>query len=290
MKISIPIVASLLLFSTIFYGCKKAAESVFDENIQRMAKENALAQAVFDDISKVAENILMNNADAKVGAAGAPLGCITNVDTIVLSPTSKLYTVSFDPTCTSYDGKARRGILKVLLNGTNYNTTGSSIEVTFEDFHVNNYHIQGKLTLLNEGSDTFLVTVSDAASTGSYASVYVYDTGKPTFWKSKHRRVLYEGNGDMIIINNKYKIQTANEEAIISEGITTDNGYYFGTLIDNYVMDYSCIASGRMRYPTYGYVKLNLEGKQRYLNYGDLTCDTKVEMNWSGSSTALLLY
>jgi len=290
MKFSTTIVSVLLFFSSVFLGCKKASEDIFSANIQRMVKESALAQAAFDDVIKVTENILMNNADAKVGAIGAPLGCVTNIDTVVLSPTSKKYTISFDPACTSYDGKARRGILNVLLNGTNYNTSGSSIEVTFEEFHINNYHIQGKLVVLNEGNDSFLVTVSDAASSGSFASLYVFDSAKPTFWKSTQRRILYEGGSDMIIINNKYKIQATNEASIISEGITTDNGNYSGILINDIILDYSCIATGKMRYPTSGYLKMDLGGKPRYLNYGDLTCDTEVSMNWAGASTTFSLY
>src|SRR5262245_4625778 len=110
MKISfIKFLLTSLLISVTFLGCKKKNINYFSQEYQDMMRENALLDAAFNDALKVVENVLMNNNDAKIEATGAPLGCITEIDSVVTGPASKTYTINFSAGCTNYDGKTRTG-------------------------------------------------------------------------------------------------------------------------------------------------------------------------------------
>src|SRR5690606_18612503 len=148
----------------------------------------------------------MNNGDARLNTAGAPLGCITGVDSVVVNGSLKRYTITFNPSCTSYDGKVRGGVLLLELTGGNYNAVGATLTVRFDSYTHDGNLIQGKMVVLHESTDVFKVTVSDEEGNG-YASMDIVELGKTAYWKTTHKRTLVEGNADMVIINNKYKIE-----------------------------------------------------------------------------------
>ncbi|HSZ25504.1 MAG TPA: hypothetical protein VK766_07305 [Cytophagaceae bacterium] len=265
LSIAIIIVLSLSYFS----GCKKKTNDPINYVDINIMKENALLSATFDDIVKVTENILMNNGDAKINTLAAPLGCITNIDTVVKSPTSKLYTVVFDSLCTSYDGKTRNGTMYILLNGVNYQDAGSVTTVTFNNFSVNVNPITGKLVVTNEGNNTRKIEVSDTSGTG-YANMFFTGGGINIQWKSTHRSVLYYGMNDKIIINNKYKILQHDLNIPTYSGISSDNQYYTGNPTPYLILNDSCPGYGNLRYPNYGQILYNWGGHNYFTaDYGD---------------------
>jgi hypothetical protein len=277
MKINfLTLLISTLLLSVVFVGCKKKDEDYFITEYQNMMRENALLQAAFDDVLKVTENILMNNNDAKIEAAGAPLGCVTSIDTVVTSASSKTYTIIFPESCTSYDGKVRSGTIVAELNGTNYNVDGASLTIHLNNYYVNGNKFEGKVVSTNLGSGTFKIVVSNEAGT-DFAKLSFSD-GKTSYWKSTHKRTIYEGNSDAIIINNKYKISALDGVPTPFEGITSDSQPYTGTLLSDLVLDYSCTASGNLRYPIDGDLDLTMYSRTRSVNYGDGVCDFVVTM------------
>jgi hypothetical protein len=290
MKItSIQFLLAALLVSFSFLSCKKKDNDYFSVEYQNMMRENALQEAAFDDVLKVSENILMKNNNAKIDATGAPLGCITDIDTVVTGPSSKTYTINFASSCTSYDGKVRAGTLIVELSGTNYNTTGASLTIHLNNYYINSIKYEGKLISTNLGSGAFKVVVSDEAGT-DYAKATLTD-GRETRWRSSHIRTVFEGNADAIIINNKYKITAVDTETIPFEGVGSDNYYYKGIIEEELLLDYSCTASGNLRYPIDGKIEFTMKNSIRDVNYGDGLCDyTVVLSNVVNDSKEFSLY
>lgn len=286
--ISIRLLVACLLLFLVFPGCKKADDDYFSSEFQNMMRENALLEAAFDDALKVAENILMNNNNAKIEATGAPLGCITDIDTVVTGPASKTYTINFSSSCTSYDGKERTGTMIVELSGTNYNTAGASVTIRFSNFYINGNHLEGKLVSSNLGSGVFQVLVSDEADSGF--SKLTFADGKISQWRSAQKRTIIEGNSDMNMINNKYTISAFTPNEAVFGGITSDNRHYWGTPLSDLLLDYGCIASGSLRYPIDGEIQFMMKGTVRKVNYGDGLCDYAVTMISGSTSKDFNLY
>jgi len=288
---SIVLVVSFLSL-LLFFGCdKKSTDSIFTGEFQNIVKENALMQAAFDDILKVAENILMNNSDAKLSALGAPLGCITSIDTVVTGASQKTYTVTFTSECTSYDGKERSGTMIIELSGNNYNVEGSSITVRLSNFYINSNLVQGKLVAVNKGTAGFLVKVSDDAGDG-YATMDIVQKGGTTQWKSTLVKEVTSGNSDAIIINNYYSVKADASQPDIVSGVSTDGRAYTVRVYAPLVLEYSCFAVGLLRYPVSGEIEIETEipGLLRYVNYGEGTCDNTVSMKHYTSTSNLTLY
>lgn len=290
MKISRITLLAVLAFAAYFFaGCKKGKKDLFTSEYQNIMRQNALSQAITDDALKIVENIMMNNNNAKTAAPGAPLSCITDIDTVDNGPNSKIYTIVFPESCTSYDGKYRSGTMTVNLEGTSYNATGATITIHFNDYYINSNKFEGKITCSNLGNGLFKVIVSDEAGTGP--STLSLSTGPVSYWKTTQKRGIYMGNGDAIIINNKYHISAYDSTIPAVEGVSSDNKYYTGTINTELLLDYSCPASGNLRYPLSGVIQFNSGSDVRTVNYGDSTaCDYGVSMSANNESTTFDLY
>ncbi|HWZ21087.1 MAG TPA: hypothetical protein VNW06_00455 [Cytophagaceae bacterium] len=290
-------VALVLLFLgsiQFFVGCKKSKDNPFGTDITNMVRENALIEATFDDVLKVSENIMMNNGDARIATAGAPLGCITNIDSVVTGPNQKTYTATFSAACSSYDGKIRKGKIIFNLTGANYNTVGSELVVTFQDYSYDSNYVYGKMVVNNVSANTFTIKVSDHIGTG-YATLSIWNPGDSTRiatqWKSLHTRYRYSGGGDNILINDKFQITTPSPNSYM-EGFTSDNNHYTAFVSAPLFIDYSCRAVGMLRYPVAGRVNY-FENyiNNRIVDYGDSSvCDKTVTIIFDGSSESYDIY
>ncbi len=277
----------VLISGSLFIGCKKADDNLFSTKYQNMMRENALSQAAFDDVLKVAENILLNNGDAKMETMADSLDCYA-IDTVVTGPNKKTYTATFTSNCTSYDGKVREGKMFFDLEGTNYNTTGAVLKITFENYSIDLNKIAGMMVVTNNGNGVFNVKVTDNSGVG-YASLYINSISKSVQWRTYHNRLISAGNSDNIIINNEYQISAAT--ATTFEGVTSDNKYYYANPSTPLQLNYGCTAVGALRYPVIGTLEYGMEGILRTVNYGDaIVCDKTVKMSFGEAYSFFDLY
>jgi hypothetical protein len=287
----------LIIFSLQMVSCKKKKADPFSSDYLNMMREGALIEAAFDDVLKISENIMMKNGDARMATTGAPLGCISNIDTVVTGLNQKTYTITFVAGCSDYDGKTRTGSIIIQLNGTSYNAAGSSLTFRFNNYYINSNNLQGKMIVNNEGNGVFKVVVSDESDVG-YAVLYIAGIAKNSQWRSTHKRTITAGNGDNIILNNKYHIEAYDVNTTPFAGWTSDTKYYTAHPTTYLLLDYSCNAAGNLRYPTYGNMEYNLEGITRNVDYGDgtgagtgdSTCNYTVTMNTGDSYNSFFLY
>ncbi len=285
-KVSIFIV---VIFSLQMVSCKKKVKDPFTSDYQNMMRQNALIEAAFDDVLKISENIMMKNGDARLATTGAPLGCISDIDTVVTGPNKKTYTINFLLGCSDYDGKERAGKIIIEMDGASYNTAGAVLTFRFENYYINYSNLQGKMIMTNEGNGVYKVVVSDESGSG-YATLNIVDIGISQ-WKSTHKRTITNGYGDNIILDNKYHIENYDPGINTFDGFTTDDKHYYANPSSILILDYSCTASGSLRYPTYGILKYKLEENPRDVDYGDSTlCDYTVLMTDGISTTTFSLY
>jgi hypothetical protein len=128
----------------------------------------------------------------------------------------KTLTIDFGPTnCLGNDGKYRRG--KIIVNHTNwYRQPGSVHTITFDNYYVNDYKIEGTKTIENNGLNTnsnliFTITVTNGVITKPDNSQY--------FWSASRTREWVAGEPTWILLDDEYLI-SGNTDGINSVGDT----------------------------------------------------------------------
>ena len=157
---------SLLLFSfllliavTAILSCNKTKDNTPEYDLQS-ARDNAWAENTFSDIFKWVDDAARSLDDSLYGGgkginASFSKGCatisITPFDTISWP---KKLVIDFGLTnCMCIDGKWRRGKIISILTGR-YRDSLTMITDSLDDFHVNNYHIQGTKIVTNLGRNS----------------------------------------------------------------------------------------------------------------------------------------
>lgn len=159
---SINLVITIFIAIIIFTGCKKEAL----DNDYTSAKDDALAQQIFDNISQISDEAYsLKTAPTKPGS-GIIGSCATlNLDTITVP---HVLTIDFGTTnCLCNDNKYRRGSIAISFSG-HYRDSGSYHSTTFNNYFVNDNQVLGTRTRVNNGKNnagnyTITYNVSNAS-------------------------------------------------------------------------------------------------------------------------------
>lgn len=141
------VVATVISAGLFFSGCNRT--EITDD--QDMAQRNSMAEGYFEDVNSISSQAAEGDISSyKTGGTDAiASGCATV--TKDSSGSVRLITIDFGPTnCLCRDGKNRRG--KILVSHTGrYTEPGTVINITFEDYYVDDNHVQGSKTIENLG-------------------------------------------------------------------------------------------------------------------------------------------
>ena len=271
------IIAALVLST---FSCKKDSSSgsstTDDQTTVTLATGATGAESLYDDTFDV-----VTQSGAQSGVNGTALAVNpVNVKAvnrsldafqavacaqITLSPADstsfpKTMTIDYGTGCTSSNGITRVGKLSVTLTGKLRNP-GSVISVTFDNYSVNGYQLQGTYSMTPvAGADSginFNISVSNATITTPSNAVYTY-SGSETFTQ-------VAGIGTTTVTDDTYNI-TGNL-SYSGGGLTVS-----GTIVNPLVRSADCpnITSG-----TIDYVYKNIKG---VLDFGSGTCDNVATM------------
>jgi hypothetical protein len=163
-----------------------------DQENKDYGTENARLDKIFIDADNISDQAfaLISNTTLKGIALGSECA-MTSVDTI-----AKKITISFGTAnCLCKDGRYRRGM--VIVNYTGKYTDSSNFHViTFKDYYVNNYKVEGTRTVTYNGRNAQqlkywtvdmngAVTSPDgkstASCTGSYTRIYISGEWTPNY-------------------------------------------------------------------------------------------------------------
>lgn len=142
-----------LLF--IFSSCSKKDGSGAKSEDTIPASDNALAEGISNDVMSVSTQSEDNGIAGSAGdtAYGYLLGACATI-TVNLTASPYLLTIDYGTTnCLCYDGKNRRGKILVSYTGL-YREEGSKHTITFDNYYVNDYKVEGSITVTNEGRNT----------------------------------------------------------------------------------------------------------------------------------------
>jgi len=251
---SFTILATLSFLTT---SCNKD-EKLKNDNTSASA-DDALAEGLFDNATNIA-NEAYENGSGGLKTTNESLfvsGCA--IVTLDLTVSPKELTIDFgNENCLCEDGRYRRGKILVTFNGE-YWAPGTTITYGFEDYHVNDYKIDGtkvitNMGLNNEGNLYYSINV--------VGIITIPDNGGNISWNSQTEREWVEGNTTWTHLDDVYLITG------VSNGIRS-NGLTWSKVITNALrVEIGC------RWIVSGTMEIQPEGVAiRTVDWGDGECD-----------------
>lgn len=241
-----------IITATVLFACKKESRNSDDDTTANLSGSATSSGDVYDDTYDVA---LQYGDDNGLGGGRAD-ACAT----VTLSPADtvtypKTMTIDFGSGCTSSTGITRKGKLVITLTGK-IRKTGSVMSVSFVDYYVNGYKVEGTFTITNSSTANGLVftTQTTNGKVTFPSGAWFSHSGTKTFTQTA-------GFGTPAFADDSYAI-TGSFSNANSEGKSVS-----GTITTALVKSFSCknIVSGVIQF-TYNGIKGTLD-------FGSGTCD-----------------
>jgi len=158
-----------------------------NDNETQTASDNMLAQSINDEVTTVAvqseDNLVIGNlGDSVYGFLLSPCAAIS-INTV--SSPHQLIIDFGNTSCKCLDGKYRRGKILVSYTGL-YKDSGSSHAISFDNYYVNNYKLEGTQIVVNNGHNkdgniTFSVDVNSTI-TDTSDNKLIYTSTRTREW------------------------------------------------------------------------------------------------------------
>lgn len=249
-----------MLFVT---SCQQNIEEP-DSIDQAAIEADAVAEADFDEVDEIADNI-MGYTDGSIGGRIAEDGVDERVAcaTVTHDKEAKTITIDFGDGCTGPYGVTRSGIIFITYTGARF-IPGSKWTITFQDFYIDGRHIEGTRTVEN---------VSESIDANPKFHVLL-EGGKVT-WPDEtfatrevdHYRVWVRAANP---INDEIHIL----EGSTANGINRDGVTYLNTVLSDLIYKRACRGMNKARIPVQGIKEVILDGITYIIDFGDGECDS----------------
>lgn len=249
-----------LLTSLFLVSCSKTDETDATK-LNRQAALEVFADEAFDEVSEIADQAyfaglpLLKGGDFDLSRLGP---CVTvTLDTTVMP---RLLTIDFGAeNCLCNDGKYRRGQILITFNGR-WRKPGTVVTHTFQNYYVNNNHIQGNKVMTNQGFVNGKLTFSHVNN----GSVTFAQGGESLTWQSEKTHVWIEGLNTLRWRDDVFMI-SGFSNASHSSGRSVER-----LIIEPLRREMNC------RYYVSGKVRITpSNAPRRILDFGDGTCDNQ---------------
>ncbi len=270
----ISIAAVTLGLFVLAFGCKKKNETTTEDT--SYATDHIQAEKTFNDVEAISDQA-NNNVTAGTGmgyrGTSETIGACASV-----SHTGDSIIVDFGSTnCSCLDGRTRRGRIIVTYTGGSYATVGSSHTISFDNYYVDDNHVEGHKTVTNVGDSaghlTFHVTI-DGTITRTTGTVVHAVWNRERWW--------YQGDTTRTGTDDAYMVSgTGTVTRTPSGGSATTCTVTIPTTAP-LVMAYGC------RYVEAGTINYVLStGATRSINFGTTpVCNNTATVTWTTASGA----
>ena len=261
---------ALSILTVLLYACKD--EDVITQNeltSTQAARDNLIAEQIFNDAGRMVEAGFDANADHKLG----PTYTIMNSDT----SNSDTLIVNFGASTVSNNTTIRSGKIISVYTGR-YRDSLSVTTTTFDDYHVNYNLVQGERIITNQGRNNkgnmwFTIEVNNASINTSNGTIN---------WESSRVREWVSGQNTYFnISDDRYMITgTASGNSVNGNAFTME-------ITDSLEVDLGClptcvIKSGKAKISPNGYA-------DRIINYGDSICDCNFDVTINGTTYPIVV-
>lgn len=266
-----------LLMAFTFISCKKDSRPEVDSDNMESAENNALAEANYNDVTillDAAASFGTNMSFRTTEEQSIVSGCVTvSIDTVSVP---RNITIDFGTAnCLNIDGRNRRGKIIASYTGR-YKDSGTVINISFDNYFVNDHQIKGTKTITNKGKNQAGSIVYLVAVNGQLVKPA---NGGTITWISTRTREWTAGyNTPLNILDDAYSITgTAN-------GTNASGHAYAITITSPLVRKMSC------RWFESGQVTVVPEGMNGIvLDYGSTGCDANATIMINNKSYAIVL-
>ena len=270
-------IASVVILS--FISCQKDTSTVEQESVN-IADDNAVSDAVFEDIFSTTDNAdiildqLAKGGDSKsmeVLADSCPTITVTHPET---GTWPKIVTVDFGEGCSGLYDNSRSGKIIIEVTGPRLEI-GTKRTITFENYYFNGIRVEGTKVVENTGYNESQNLVCEVTLTGGKLTL---PDGKYIERSFEHQREWTAG----LLTRNIW-----DDECLITgtaNGTTLEGVVYTNTITTALDWKRACF------FIVSGVVKIQREGKEDVeINYGTGECDAKAVVTKGGESKEIIL-
>lgn len=258
------------IFALAFTGCKDDDENEKDYQSQTtVATESGFAQQVSNNAKFYADKVMAMAVNAKTGTLDTLYTEECLVATLDMTSTPSVLTLDFgEENCLCADGIYRRGKIIASFNGI-YFYPGTVVNYSFENYYVNDYHIEGTITVTNMGLNTSQNLYWDIVVNGQITKP---DNGGTFTWNAHHQIEYAEGITTPLDYSDDLFLVTGS-----ATGTTTGGQTYTNTIVTPLQIRLTCQWIGL------GVINIEPAGWPLFvLDYGDGTCDSTATLTVDG--------
>lgn len=259
-------------------SCRKSDR---DEDTETTSStDNALAETAFNDIYEQVNNAAFDNADvnrlAENAEVAASCGTVTVTPALPDTTFPKTMTIDFGSTnALCNDGYYRRGKIIATFSGK-YRDSSTVITITLNNYHLNDYSIQGTKTITNLGRNAnnnlhYSISVQNASITTPQ--------GKTISWQSSRDREWIAGESTVLNPFDDVYLITGSASGTGSTGNT-----FSVTITEALRVQLDC------RWITQGKMTLQPQNlAARYIDYGTGACDNQAAVSINGNTYNVIM-
>jgi len=269
------IIGALAIFT--FASCNK--ESDIDQTSIDLASDDAVSDAIFDDVFSSVDNADIMLDDYQKGgftkstvlSDSCPLVTIDHPEDAIWP---KTITIDFGTLCTGLYENTRSGKIVTVVTGPRLQD-GSTRTVTFDNYHINGIKVEGTKVIENLGYNDNQNMVFSTTLTGGKLTM---PNGRTIERSANHEREWIAG----LLTRNIW-----DDECFITgtaDGVTIKGVSFTNTITSALHWKRAC------RFIVSGVVKIEREGLDTVeLNYGEGECDAKATLTKGDQSKEILL-
>lgn len=267
--------ASFVILATT--GCKKENSGSQDSEIEttfQLSENQAVSEAMADDV-----NIIFYETAAGAGLIGSRVsnqGNSSSCASVSINPQNsfpKTIVIDFGTGCTSADGITRKGKINIVLSDS-VHIPGSNAVMTFENYHVENFKIEGTITWIN------------TTSTNGFSWSREIDNGKVTapggnyYWLHEGIKYVSQTAGASTPLNLLDDVYSVTGNHIVTNPHGRTRSATITEPLEKKVICHN-VSKG----------KIKIEGPNHFaiLDYGDGTCDRIATISIDGNPPRTIL-
>ena len=245
----------LLLMGLVFQSCENGGEISSEDSA--IIQDDALGAELFEDIFNETDMIL---EDQFSGLKGELKDTCKTVTMEKLNSESRRITIDYGKgNCEDFHGRVKRGKIVIIASGR-YRNKGFTRTITFKNYYVNDFKVEGTKTVVNEGVNendhvTYSLKLENGKITTPKGREITREYEKTREWIKGYDTPLYKWDNEYYISG---KVSGTNRNGV----------RYTRTVNDPLHVSATC------RYILSGTAEIERDDKPTILiDYGDGECD-----------------
>jgi len=217
------LVMATILSASMFYSCSKDdspdnTTPPDDLTAQELTAARIQSDLVFDDVSSEVLQVTLNGTTGAASTTSAACATVT-ISPQDLTSWPKTITIDYGSTgCTGINGWVRKGKISYTLTKLQ-RETGAVVNVSFDNFFVNGYKLEGSYSITNNGSTDANLNITTRLVNGKIT----YPDGK---WYTRTSTINWQqvaGSATASVLDDEFNVtgeavikSSANNELITS--------------------------------------------------------------------------